>query len=74
MLLGTFKRMNDYGVSGSSDMWSLSNCQSFVFIFFFFLEDWDELEKSIIANLADDVTVGINGDNVEMVITKKKRN
>lgn len=34
------------------------------------LEDWDELEKSIIANLADDVSVGIEGDFVEMIITK----
>ncbi len=34
------------------------------------LEDWDELEKSIIANLADDVSVGIEGDSVEMIITK----
>lgn len=29
-----------------------------------------ELEKSIIANLADDVTVSIKGKNVEVVITK----
>ena len=36
------------------------------------IEEWDELEKSIIANLADDVTVGINGNNVEMIITKKR--
>lgn len=35
------------------------------------IEKWDELEKSIIANIADDVTVGIKGNNVEMVITKK---
>ena len=34
------------------------------------LEDWDEIEKSIIANLADDVSVGIEGDSVEMIITK----
>ncbi len=34
-------------------------------------EEWDELEKSIIANLADDVSVGINGDKVEIIITKK---
>ena len=34
-------------------------------------EDWDELEKSIVANLADDVQIGIAGQNVEMTITKK---
>ena len=34
-------------------------------------EDWDELEKSIVANIADDVQIGIAGQNVEMVILKK---
>lgn len=33
-------------------------------------ESWDELEKSIVANLADDVSVSIKGKNVEIVITK----
>ena len=33
-------------------------------------EAWDELEKSIIANLADDVTVGIIDGKVEIVVTK----
>ena len=39
-------------------------------------EPWDELEKSIIANLADEVTVAVKGNNVEIVITKdfKKEN
>ena len=34
-------------------------------------EDWDELEKSVVAKLADDVKIGIAGQNVEMIITKK---
>ncbi|MBR6549241.1 MAG: hypothetical protein IKT68_06830 [Clostridia bacterium] len=34
-------------------------------------EPWDEIEKSIIANLADDVTVSVKGKNVEIVITKR---
>ena len=34
-------------------------------------EAWDELEKSIVANLADDVVVGVKGDRVELVIVKK---
>lgn len=34
-------------------------------------EAWDELEKSIVASLADDVRVAISGDKVEMVIEKK---
>ena len=32
---------------------------------------WDELEKSIIANLADDVIVGVIGRNVDIIIKKK---
>ena len=34
-------------------------------------EDWDELEKSIIANLADDVIVGVKGKKASIVIVKK---
>ena len=33
-------------------------------------EAWDELEKSIVAKLADDVIVGIKNDRIEMVIVK----
>ncbi len=31
---------------------------------------WDELEKSIVATLADDVIVGVKGDRIELVIVK----
>lgn len=31
---------------------------------------WDELEKSIVARLADDVIVGVKGDRIELVIIK----
>ena len=34
-------------------------------------EDWDELEKSIIANIADEVQVGVRKNNVELTIQKK---
>lgn len=34
-------------------------------------DDWDELEKSIIANLADDVLVGVRKGKVEILIIKK---
>lgn len=34
-------------------------------------EAWDELEKSIIANLADDVKVGVLKDKIELVVIKK---
>ena len=33
-------------------------------------EEWDELERSVVANLADDVKVSIRGRNVEMIIVK----
>ena len=32
---------------------------------------WDELEKSILGNFADDVRVAVKGDSVEVVIEKK---
>ena len=31
---------------------------------------WDELEKSIVGKLADDVVVGVKGDRIELVIVK----
>ena len=34
-------------------------------------EAWDELEKSVVARVADDVKVSIRGRNVEMVLKKK---
>ena len=34
-------------------------------------EDWDELEKSVIASVADDVVVGVKGKNASIIITKK---
>ena len=33
-------------------------------------EAWDELEKSIVANIADDVKVKIIGNDVEMIVVK----
>lgn len=34
-------------------------------------EAWNELEKSIVGKLADDVVVGVKGDRIEMVIIKE---
>ena len=34
-------------------------------------EAWDELEKSVVTHVADDIRVGIRNGNVEMVILKK---
>ena len=35
------------------------------------VEVWDELEKSVVANIADDVEVGIRGSKVSVIIRKK---
>ena len=34
-------------------------------------EEWDELEKSVIASVADDVIVGVKGKRADIVITKR---
>ena len=34
-------------------------------------ESWDELERSIIANIADDISIGIQGSQVEMIVSKR---
>ena len=34
-------------------------------------EEWDELEKSVIASVADDVIVGVKGKRTDIVIIKK---
>ena len=34
-------------------------------------KDWDELEKSIVASLADDITVGVKGKQANIVVIKK---
>ena len=48
--------------------WSLSNYKENVDNN---TEEWDELEKSIIANIADDVIVGVKGKKVDIIIKKK---
>ena len=34
-------------------------------------ENWDELEKSVVANIADEIQIGITEHSVEMIIYKK---
>ena len=34
-------------------------------------EAWDELEKSVVSNVADDVKIGIKGFQTEITIIKK---
>ena len=35
------------------------------------VEDWDELEKSVIASVADDIIVGVKGKRADIIIVKK---
>lgn len=61
----------DYGLTdpfAQQDMWSLKAYKKKVKSN---TEDWDELERSIIANLADDVTVGIISGKVEITVKKQ---
>ena len=34
-------------------------------------EDWDELEKSVIASVADDIIVGVKGKQADIIVIKK---
>ena len=60
---------------GASELWSLSRYRSGVESE---KEDkkeakeaWDELEKSVIANIADDVIVGVKDNHVTLIVVKK---
>lgn len=70
----TCNQMFGYGfnmIDGSTmPVWSLSNYidtapQEEV------SRDWDEMEKSIIANFADDVEIGARSNRLEITVTKK---
>ena len=54
----------------SADLWSLSQYRENVDETMQ-KEEWDELEKSVVAKLADDVKIGINDNEVEITIFKK---
>jgi hypothetical protein len=70
----------------SSSMFGFSNgyCEGIDYAYFWRLEDyrnnvkkeetsnaWDELEKSVIASVADDVIVGVKGKQASIVVVKK---
>ena len=59
-----------YGNMNYSCYWSLEQYRSIV------IKDkktdaWDELEKSVIASVADDVIVGVKGKQADIIIVKK---
>lgn len=61
-----------YGLESAvfmDDIWSLENYKNNVGQNHN-KEAWDELEKSIVSKIADDVTVGVRGKKVEIVIKK----
>ena len=65
-----------YDPSGVFLMWSLSDYQSKIQSEMErksegAAEAWDELEKSVVSNVADDIKVSISGHQVEMIIYKK---
>ena len=51
-------------------LWSLEQYRTFV-VREEQPSEWDELEKSVIASVADDVTVGVKGKQADIIITKK---
>ena len=68
---GSYGLANGYGeVADYSYLWRLEEYKSYVKKEKK-EEGWDELEKSVIASVADDITVGIKGKCAEIVIIKK---
>lgn len=55
---------------GGTAVWTLSQYRDQVQEAENAAEAWDELEKSIIANIADEISIGIRGNRVEMTIHK----
>ena len=54
-----------------SQIWSLKQYQNSIKENTSDKEKWDELERSILVKLADDVIVGVKGKNVDIIIKKK---
>ena len=66
-LLGALGNPSSQGTS----MWSLSEYKEKVQEGEDTAESCDELERSIIANIADDISIGIQGSQVEMIVSKR---
>ena len=62
----------DIGIADAIYAWSMEKYKSEVEADISENADaWDEIEKSIIANIADDVKVGVRKDSLEIIIEKK---
>ena len=62
-----------YGFATNVDfslIWSMKQCRDSLQKEESEKEKWDELEKSILVKIADDVLVGVKGKNVDIVIKK----
>ena len=65
-----FALANEYSTSlDSSYVWSLRGYKQYA-VKEENTEEWDELEKSIIASVADDIVVGVKGYKANIVIVK----
>lgn len=65
-----YNSMDHYSGMEYSCLWSLENYRSTVKKEKK-TEAWDELEKSVIASVADDVIVGVKGKRADIVVVKK---
>lgn len=62
---------HDYTGAGYTLAWSLNSYRNAAASGEIAKDDWDELEKSVVVSLADEIEVGVRGNVVELVITKK---
>lgn len=66
---GCYNVMDHYSGVDYARLWSLEKHRCYV------KEDkseeWDELEKSVIASVADDVIVGVKGKRADIIVVKK---
>ena len=70
MTVDSFRFATAFGVGADySYLWSLHNYKNEVEMEER-AEDWDELEKSVIVSVADDVIVGVKGRRADIVIVK----
>ena len=63
-----------YAASANMVSWSMQHYKTAVEQDSDAKEEWDELEKSIVANIADEVKIAITGNTVEMTVYKKFKN
>lgn len=70
MASGNYYISSGYGISADySYLWSLDQYRATVSDKK--SDDWDELEKSVIASVADDVVIGVKGKQADIIILKK---